>query len=86
MLLELGRRPPSSASHEVKSIGIVSEFDDAVGLGTITTDGGTVYPFHCTAIADGTRTIATGTAVEFETRPSRHGTWEAAAIAPRATP
>jgi len=63
--------------------GIVTEFDDDAGLGTITADDGTTYAFHCTAIADGTRTIATGTSVEFETRPARHGRWEAAAIASR---
>ena len=60
--------------------GTVTEFDDDAGLGTITADDGTMYDFHCTAIADGTRTIAPGTSVEFETRPSRHGGWEAAAI------
>ena len=67
----------------MKSIGIVSEFDDAVGLGTITTDGGTVYPFHCTAIADGTRTIQVGTAVSFEVAPGHLGHWEATAIEKR---
>ena len=42
--------------------GTVTEFDDAAGLGTITSDDGTTYAFHCTAIADGTRTIANGAA------------------------
>ena len=38
------------------------------------------YPFHCTAIADGTRTIEVGTAVTFEVRPAGMGRWEATAI------
>jgi len=63
--------------------GTVTEFDDAAGLGTITADDGTAYLFHCTAIADGTRTIAAGTAVDFETKPARNGTYEAAAVTPR---
>ena len=64
-------------------LGVVSEFDDAAGLGTITADDGTAYRFHCTAISDGTRTIVVDTAVEFETRPARHGTYEAADVTPR---
>lgn len=63
--------------------GTVTEFDDAAGLGVITADDGTTYRFHCTAIADGTRTIAPDTAVAFEARPARNGRWEATAIAPQ---
>ena len=63
--------------------GIVSSFDDGAGLGTITADDGTTFAFHCTAIADGTRTIEVNTAVEFEPRPAPHGTYEASAITPR---
>jgi cold shock CspA family protein len=64
--------------------GTVTEFDDAAGLGTVTADDGTRYRFHCTAISDGTRTIAVDTAVDFETRPARDGSYEAAAVSPRA--
>jgi cold shock CspA family protein len=64
--------------------GVVSSFDDAAGLGTITADDGTTFEFHCTAIADGSRTIAVNTPVDFEPRPARHGTYEAAAITPAA--
>ena len=63
--------------------GIVTSFDDDAGLGTITADDGTVFDFHCTAIADGSRTIQVDTAVDFEPRPAHHGTWEAGAISPR---
>lgn len=63
--------------------GTVTEFDDAAGLGTISAEDGTTFAFHCTAIADGSRTIAVNTEVDFELRPSRHGTYEASAISPR---
>jgi len=62
--------------------GLVSAFDEQRGLGEITADDATVYPFHCTVIVDGTRTIAPGTRVEFEVVPGGLGHWEAAAIKP----
>ena len=62
--------------------GKVSAFDEHRGLGEITTSDGVVYPFHCTVIADGTRTIAVGTSVEFEVVAGHLGRWEAAAVAP----
>lgn len=45
--------------------GRVSTFDAPRGLGEIVTAEGTVYPFHCTEIADGTRLIDVGTNVRF---------------------
>ena len=62
--------------------GTVSAFDEQRGLGEVTADDATVYPFHCTVIADGTRTIALETRVEFEVAPGPLGRWEAAAIKP----
>ena len=62
--------------------GVVTQFDEARGLGAIE-GGGVTYPFHCTQIADGTRTIAVGTAVQFEVAPGGMGRWEATAIAAR---
>jgi cold shock CspA family protein len=48
----------------------VTAFDEARGLGEVTADdgtveGGTVFPFHCVSIADGTRTIQVGATVSF---------------------
>jgi cold shock CspA family protein len=60
--------------------GTVTAFDGDRGLGEITTTDGTRYPFHCTQIADGTRTIPVGTAVHFEVIPALLGTWEAGRI------
>ncbi len=60
--------------------GVVAAFDDPRGIGTITRDDGTDYDFHCTAIADGTRTIAIGARVTFSVAPGRSGRWEAIRI------
>jgi len=46
--------------------GTVTEFDFDRGLGTITTESGETYPFHCVAIADGTRSIEVGAPVQFD--------------------
>jgi cold shock CspA family protein len=45
--------------------GVVHEFDDPRGLGTVLGDDGRRYGFHCTAIADGTRHIDVGARVTF---------------------
>ncbi len=66
--------------------GTVSAFDEAVGLGAITTADGTDYPFHCTQIADGSRTIAVGTPVAFIARAGLAGRWEAFELRPSAHP
>jgi cold shock protein len=60
--------------------GAVEEFDDDKGYGTVRTDDGTALFFHCTAIADGTRSIAVGTKVTFDVVAGRLGRWEASAI------
>jgi cold shock CspA family protein len=59
--------------------GTVIEFDDARGLGVLDADG-TTYPFHCTALVEGTRTIEVGAEVTFGVRPGGLGQWEATAI------
>jgi cold shock CspA family protein len=59
--------------------GRVVGFDGDVGLGEVESDDGTRYRFHCIEIADGTRTIEVGTAVEFTTL-AKFGRYEAAAI------
>lgn len=60
--------------------GTVTEFDDPRGLGVIADEDGNLYPFQCTRIADGTRTIAVGAAVSFEVAAGQMGRWEAVAI------
>ena len=62
--------------------GVVVEFDEHRGIGVIETPDGRRFGFHCTQIADGTRTIASQTAVEFEIVAGALGRLEAAAITP----
>lgn len=59
--------------------GRVVAFDEPRGLGTIDADGVT-YPFHCTALLDGTRTIDVDARVNFEVRAAGMGRWEATRI------
>ena len=66
--------------------GRVASFDDATGWGEIAADGGTEYPFHCTAIADGTRSVEAGTRVSFWLAPGHRGVWEAAGVTPQRPP
>ena len=60
--------------------GAVSDFDGFVGRGVIAAADGRRFGFHCTQIADGSRTISAGTAVTFELMPGPLGRWEATAI------
>jgi len=60
--------------------GVVESFDDPRGIGVVRRDDGTQYPFHCTAIVDGTRSITVGADVSFSVAPGRTGRWEAVAI------
>ena len=62
--------------------GTVAAFDEHKGWGSVRTDEGRELFFHCTQIADGTRTIPVGVAVDFEMVPGHNGRWEAAAIRP----
>ena len=57
--------------------GRVVEFDAEAGLGVVADTAGRRYPFHCTAIADGTRTIGIGQMVRFTVAPAHGGRLEA---------
>jgi CspA family cold shock protein len=69
---------PSAGAHH----GRVASFDPARGLGEVVDDDGTPFPFHATAVADGSRTIAVGTAVSFVVAPGHRGRYEARSLAP----
>ncbi|HEY8216165.1 MAG TPA: hypothetical protein VIH82_03460 [Acidimicrobiia bacterium] len=60
--------------------GTVVEFDSARGLGIVEDAAGDRLGFHCTRIADGTRTVTVGAAVRYVVVPAALGRWEAAAI------
>lgn len=60
--------------------GRVTQFDDEAGHGVVTADDGVARAFHCTTVADGTRTVAVGAEVVFSVVPGRLGRWEATEI------
>ena len=62
--------------------GSVAEFDEHKGYGTVRSDDGDEYFFHCTQIADGTRTIGVGAPVTFEVTAGHLGRWEAVNLQP----
>ena len=65
--------------------GRVATFDDPEGYGTVSADDPVgVWFFHCTAIADGSRTIEVGAEIDFEVVPGRLGRYEATNLRPSA--
>jgi cold shock CspA family protein len=60
--------------------GTVSAFDEHAGMGTIRTDDGRDLFFHCTQLADGSRTVDEGAAVRFDVVAGHLGRWEAARV------
>jgi cold shock CspA family protein len=68
--------PPASGPR----LGRVVAFDEAAGYGEIEDAAGARVWFHCTAIADGTRTVAVGASVRFVLVPGHRGRWEAGAV------
>jgi cold shock CspA family protein len=63
-------------------VGRVGEFDDARGLGVVEYGESRRFPFHCTAITDGSRQIAVGTLVAIEVSTGRLGHLEAVSVRP----
>lgn len=63
-----------------RGTGTVREFDESVGLGVVVDTTGRELGFHCTEIADGSRTIAVGATVAFAVVAGRLGRWEAADV------
>jgi cold shock CspA family protein len=61
-------------------VGVVSQFDEARGLGSVRGDSGGEWPFHCTQISDGTRSIEAGRRVAFEVVASHLGRMEAVRV------
>lgn len=76
----LAERAPAAAGRAEP--GRVASFDVDAGLGVITGADGTSFPFHCTAITDGTRRIDEGRAVIFAVGAGGPGRWEAIAVTP----
>ena len=60
-------------------LGTVTAFDQARGLGEVT-GADEAWPFHCTAIADGSRSIPVGARVAFDLVPGHLGRDEATCL------
>ena len=64
-------------------VGVVVDFDEPRGWGSVRADDGAEHWFHCTAIADGTRTIEVDAPVRYRLVAGRLGRWEAGDLRPR---
>lgn len=62
--------------------GVVARFDEDKGYGTVRGDEDRELFFHCTAIADGSRSIEAGAEVTFDVVAGRAGRWEATDLQP----
>ena len=60
--------------------GSVVEFDQDKGFGQVESAAGQRLFFHCTAVADGSRTIPVGSDVVFEVAGGHGGAWEATSV------
>lgn len=60
--------------------GVVVAYDDHVGWGIVRGTSGIDLGFHCTALADGSRTIEVGVDVAYRIVPNGPGRWEATSI------
>ena len=63
--------------------GVVAAFDPDKGYGTVRSDDGQEFFFHCTQIADGSRTVEIGAPVTFDVAAGHLGRCEAVAVAAR---
>lgn len=60
--------------------GVVATYDDHVGVGSVRSADGVEIGFHCTAIADDTRSIEVGTPVTYDVVPGHLGHYEATGV------
>jgi hypothetical protein len=54
--------------NQERRVGQVVAFDAHAGLGDIQDQQGTVWPFHCVSLSDGSRNVDVGTQVTFTVR------------------
>jgi cold shock CspA family protein len=62
-------------------LGHVARFDDPRGIGVVAS-GDRSFPFHCTAITDGSRRIDEGAPVAFTVGPGHLGRLQASSVRP----
>jgi cold shock CspA family protein len=70
---------PAAGPHR----GRVLSFDATRGLGRVVDEAdGVEYPFHATAVSDGSRFIEAETPVQFTVTPGHGGGYEARSLSP----
>lgn len=75
-------RSPSPFHPPATHTATVVAFDDHAGAGELEEGAGGRFPFHCVAIADGSRTIPVGAEVTFSVVAGTNGRWEAWDVRP----
>ena len=82
-MVHYGTFPGTAVHQPMTSRGTVTAFDEHKGYGTVrdAEDSRELF-FHCTQIADGSRTIAVGTEVTFDVVAGHQGRWEAISLRP----
>lgn len=60
--------------------GTIAEFDEHKGIGLVVRSDGRRLFFHCTALADGSRSITVGAKVVFQAAAGHGGHWEATSV------
>lgn len=65
--------PIDPAAAFTDRVGTVHGFDEAEGAGTVLGDDGLAAWFHCTRIADGSRSVPVGAAVRYRIEPGPTG-------------
>jgi rubredoxin len=63
-------------------VGVIASFDVPAGAGLVA-DADRSWPFHCTQIKGGARSIAVGTSVVFDVVAGLPGRWEAVRVGAR---
>jgi CspA family cold shock protein len=66
--------------------GTVVAFDAEKGYGTVRAQDGRELFFHCTQLADGSRTVDVGAAVDFRVVAGNSGRYEAVAVTRQVRP
>ncbi len=65
---------------QLVQVGAVVSFDEHKGYGEVEAEDGERLFFHCTAVADGSRSVPVGADVVFRVVPGHRGRWEAAGL------
>lgn len=72
--------PGTAGWRQAARRGTVEVFDEHRGTGIVRGDDGSRVMFHCTALADGSRSVASGVVVSFTVLHGHHGQMQAVGL------